>query len=158
MTVKVQRNGKEVEVYKESKYTETFNEDSINMINEAEEEAKDFEEEMKAQMEIERIKVEEPEKYKELIKQQKNDSFKSKLLILWFIFTIGLMILFSILKQGALVVCIVGHYFAIFGLLALFSEGKKTKFKEELPIVLFMLIGLSLMIISLLYQFGIIKF
>lgn len=94
----------------------------------------------------------------ELIKQEKNEK-KAKvtgiLFITWFIVTIGLMLYFSYMEQGDLLICLFGHYFAIFGFLAYKAEGAGKKLKDVWPACLFMFVGSVLMIGSLLYHFEI---
>lgn len=158
MTVKVYRKGKGVEVYKETNNVSTINEEEVNSINEAEEEAKEFEEEMKIQMEMEKLKQENPEKYMELVKKDKSDKIKSIIFLIWFFTSIILMFVFSSLGKGALTLSVFGHYFAVFGFMAFMSADKPIKLKEEFVPILFMIFGLSFMIGCILYQFGILSF
>lgn len=69
MTVKVYREGKDVEVCEEIEDA-----DSSVGISEAEE-AKEYEEEMKIQIELEKMKVEDPERYIKLKKVLTNTFF-----------------------------------------------------------------------------------
>lgn len=152
MTVKVYREGKDVEVYEEVEDTE-----SIDEISEAEEESRDYEEEMKIQMELERMKVENPEKYIKLKKQNKKENLKGIAVLIWFIGSIALMLTFAGMQKVALMLSVFGHYFAVFGLMAFLANKEENSLSKLVPLI-FMIFGLTFMVGCILYQFGIINF
>lgn len=108
---------------------------------------------MKINAEIEKIKYEQPEKYNEIKKKSRKDKFIGIAFITWFIASIGLMLYFSQKGQVALIISVFGHYFSVFGLLAIISRKKDFNFKEDFPSVLFMLLGLIIMIVGMILQY-----
>ena len=91
-------------------------------------------------------------------KQMKRDRLIGKLFLIWFIATICLMLYFSATEQGKLVICLFGHYIAMFGYMAFNADNNNGKNKEEDWIgIIFMLIGSTIMAVSLLLHFGIIE-
>ena len=152
MTVKVYREGKNVEVYEEIEDAE-----SIEEISEAEEEAKEYEEEMKMQMELEKMKVEDPERYIKLKNQNKKENLKGIAVLIWFFGSIILMLTFAGMQKVALMLSVFGHYFAVFGFMAFFSNKEENLLAKLVPCI-FMIFGLIFMVGCILYQFGIINF
>lgn len=92
-----------------------------------------------------------------LEKQKKIENIKGILFLVWFVITIGLMILFADLGYDTLCICIFGHYFAVFGFVAMVSSNP-SHFEEKIVPTIFMLVGITIMIICLLIHFGIINF
>ena len=132
MSVKVYREGKEVEVYKTAKSNEEIDNSNTNKeMNEALEEIKEFEEEMKLQIETERMKLEEPERYEALVKENKKERFKGRLFLIWFVGSIALMLVFAGMQKAALMLSVFGHYFAVFGLMAFISNQEENLYVFE---------------------------
>lgn len=125
--------------------------------NESAEEAKDYEEEIKEQMELERMKVEEPEKYINLKKQNKKETLQGILILSWFFGSIALILTFAHMQKIALMLSVFGHYFAVFGLMAFLANKDGETVSKIVPMI-FMLFGLTFMVGCILYQFEIIKF
>lgn len=125
--------------------------------NEAIEEAKEYEEEMKVQMELEKMKVEDPEKYEKLTKQNKKETLQGILILSWFFGSIGLIITFASMQKVALMLSVFGHYFAVFGLMAFIANKDGEPLTRLVPCI-FMIFGMVFMVGCILYQFGIINF